>query len=147
VLAQAGIENFATREKMLVQNTLRLRHGTSVEQLRRILDGIRGVLDAERKIESETARIRLVNFGAESIELELFAYVLTANAPEFQAVREDLLLKIATIIEAASSSFAPPTQFIYMDKRDFDALPGAHATRESEFISGARTATMRGGPT
>lgn len=114
VLAQAGIENFATREKILVQTLLRLRYGTSVEQLKGILESIRKLLDDDPRIESGS-RIRLIDFGQQAVELELFAYVLTADIPEFFAVREDLLLKIAGIVEAAGSGFAQPTQFIYMD--------------------------------
>jgi len=41
VLSQANIENFATRDKMLLQTTLRLRYGTTAEQLKAVLDGIR----------------------------------------------------------------------------------------------------------
>ncbi|MET0988537.1 MAG: mechanosensitive ion channel family protein [Steroidobacteraceae bacterium] len=132
VLAQAGIENFATRTKILAQNTLRLRHGTSVEQLRSILDSVRRILQENPKIEHGTSRIRLVNFGAEAIELELFAYVLTGDNPEFLAVREDLLLEIATIVEAAGSGFAMPTQFIYTEgEQDADAQVRTASTRDS----------------
>ena len=82
-LAQSGIENFATREKILAQSTLRLRYGTSVEQLTCILGGIRKVLDESSNLEPASSRIRLVNFGAEAIELEVFAYVLTADFNRF----------------------------------------------------------------
>jgi MscS family membrane protein len=125
VLAQAGIENFATRQKILVQTTLRLRYGTTVEQLRRILDGIGTQLAENPKIETSTSRVRLVNFGDRAVELELFAYVLTADATEFQALREDLLLEIAAIIESSGSGFAQPTQFVYMEREaGADAAPG-----------------------
>jgi MscS family membrane protein len=63
VLAQAGIENFASREKILVQTVLRLRDGTSAQQLERILDGVRELLATSSKIEKASARIRLINFG------------------------------------------------------------------------------------
>jgi MscS family membrane protein len=112
-LAQSGIENFATREKILAQSTLRLRYGTSVEQLTRILAGIRKVLDDSSNIESATSRIRLVSFGAEAIELEVFAYLLTADFNKFLELREQLLLRIASVVEAAGSGFAP-TRFIHM---------------------------------
>jgi MscS family membrane protein len=112
-LAQSGIENFATREKILAQSTLRLRYGTSVEQLTRILAGIRKVLDESSNVESTTSRIRLVNFGAEAIELEIFVYMLTADYNRFLELREELLLRIASVVEAAGSGFAP-TRFIYM---------------------------------
>jgi MscS family membrane protein len=128
VLAQAGIENFATREQILVQTTLRLRYGTSVEQLRRILDGIRRLLAEDSRIEKGTSRIRLVNFSDRAIELELFAYVLTADVPEFLAVREELLLEVAAIVEAAGSGFAQPTQFIYTDTRAGVGAPARAVT-------------------
>jgi MscS family membrane protein len=110
-LAQSGIENFATREKILAQSTLRLRYGTNVEQVTRILGGIRKVLDESSQFESATSRVRLVAFGAEAIELELFAYVLTADFNRFLEIREELLLKIAAVVESAGSGFAP-TRFI-----------------------------------
>ena len=115
VLAQAGIENFATRGKILMQTTLRLRYGTNAEQLRRILDGVRARLAAHPKLERDVSRIRLTNFGEQAVELEIFAYVTTSDYAEFLAVREDLLLEIAGIVEAAGSGFAQPTQFVYMD--------------------------------
>jgi MscS family membrane protein len=121
-LAQAGIENFATREKILAQSTLRLRYGTSVEQVMRILRGIRKLLDESSNVESATSHIRLVNFGAEAIELEVFAYMLTANFDRFLELREELLLRIASIVEAAGSGFAP-TRFIYMQGSEAGAPP------------------------
>ncbi len=135
VLAQEGIENFATRNKILVQTTLRVRYGTSVEQLQSIMDDVRAMLAKSPRIEKETFRIRLVNFGAEAIELELFAYVLTSNVPEFLAVREELLMQIARIVEAGGSAFAP-IRFIYMEES-----PG---TETSVRISAARDSGPRG---
>jgi MscS family membrane protein len=135
VLAQSGIENFATREKILAQSTLRLRYGTSVEQVTRILGDIRKILDESSNLESATSRIRLVNFGAEAIELEVFAYVLTADFNRFLEVREELLLRIASVVEAAGSGFAP-TRFISMQGSEGEARAlvsprGAGARRDS----------------
>jgi len=106
VLSQDTIENFTTRGKILVKTTLRLRYETTTEQLRSILDRTRKLLIGMPEIETETCRIRLVDFGVRSIELELFAYVLTTNYSEFLVVREDLLLQIAEIVEEAGSKFA-----------------------------------------
>lgn len=114
VLAQSGIENFATRRKVLAQGILRLQYGTSVAQLERILAGIRKLLGESPNVEPGTSRIRLVDFGREAIELELFAYLLTADVPEFLAMREKLLLDIAAVVEAEGSGFAP-TRLIYMN--------------------------------
>jgi len=132
VLAQSGIENFATREKILVQTILRLRYGTSVEQLTRILDGVRRLLASGPEIEKESSRIRLVNFGERAIELEIFAYILTADFAEFLGLREGLLLEIAKIVEAAGSAFAQPTEFVYLDgKPGSDAAVAPGLRRDS----------------
>ena len=114
-LSQANIENFTTRRKILVQTNLQLSYGTTAEQLRSVLEGIQKLLKENPKIEAASARIRLVNFGARAIELELFAYVLTPDYMVFLAIREELFLHVAEVVEASGSSFARPTEFIYAE--------------------------------
>jgi MscS family membrane protein len=113
LLAQGSIENFARRSKMPIQSVLRLQYGTTGEQLQAILDGTRQLLVKHPSLDQESARIRLTAFGAQAIELELFAYVATADGLKFLEVREGLLVQIAQIIDASGSAFAVPTQFIY----------------------------------
>ncbi|HOC18400.1 MAG TPA: mechanosensitive ion channel [Vicinamibacterales bacterium] len=108
VLAQSSVENFATRDKILVLSTLRLRYDTTAAQLRQVLGRIRGLLEERPEIEKETARIRLVDFGVYAIELELFAYLLTPDFSKFLALREELLLQVAAIVESSGSGFARP---------------------------------------
>lgn len=152
VLAQAGIENFATREKILLQSLLRLRYGTSVAQVTSILGGIRKILDESANVESATSRIRLVNFGAEAIELEVFAYVLTADFARFLELREELLLRIASVVEAAGSGLAP-TRFIYMHGSEGDASAPVSSRdaatrrdlRPAQYLANATTAGMAAG--
>lgn len=114
ILAQSSLENFATRDKILVQSILRLQYGTTADQLRQVLRAIRTLLEDRPDIEAETARIRLVDFGVRAIELELFAYVLTSDVPTFMEVREELLLQIAAIVESSGTTFAQPA--IVLDK-------------------------------
>jgi len=113
-LAQTGIENFATRRKMAMQATLRLTYATRVDQLKHILRDAQALLRAQPKIEKDTAYLRLINFGAEAIELELFAYFQTSDADEFRLLRETFLLELATLIESAGSALTP-TKFIQLD--------------------------------
>jgi MscS family membrane protein len=108
ILSQESIENFATRGKMLIQTSLRLRYGTSADQVQSVLDGIRVLLREDPELESSTSRVQLVAFSLYAIELEVFAYVLTADFARFLSVREHLLLRIAAIVESAGSAFAQP---------------------------------------
>jgi MscS family membrane protein len=131
VLAQAGIENFASRHKILASTTLRVRYGTTADQLRSILAGLRRLLTENPKIETTRARVRLVNFGERAIEIELFAYVLTADFSEFLAVREDLLLRSTEVVESSGSAFAQPTEFVYLEhKATGDGQPRESVTHD-----------------
>jgi MscS family membrane protein len=111
ILAQESVENFATRQKILARSTLRLRYGTTADQLRSVLTGVRALLQDHPDIETVTSRVRLVDFGDRAIELELFAYILTADMSKFLAVREELLLQIARIVESSGSGFAQPPPY------------------------------------
>jgi MscS family membrane protein len=114
LLSQGSIENYSTRQKILLQSVVRLRYGATCEQLGTALNGMRQLLAGDPSIEQDGARVRLTSFGAQSIEIEMFACVMTADYLKFLEIRESLLLQVARIIEASGAAFAIPTQFIYM---------------------------------
>ena len=72
------------------------------------------MLQAHPKVEKPSAYLRLVNFGVEAIELELFAYLQTADIDEFRVLRENFLLEVATLIESAGSALTP-MKFIQLE--------------------------------
>lgn len=106
VLAQADLENFASRGKILAQHRLRLAYGTPAEQLRTICAQLGALVEAHPRLEHPLSRVRLIEFAPLGIELELYAYVLTSDLPEFLSIREDLLLQAATLVESAGARFA-----------------------------------------
>ncbi|MBO9646720.1 MAG: mechanosensitive ion channel family protein, partial [Pseudacidovorax sp.] len=108
VLAQAEIENFATRDRFLAQHRLRLAYETTADQLRSIREQLAALIDAHPTLEHPLSRVRLVEFGPLGFELEIFAYVLVREMPRFLAVREELLLDAVTIVDAAGARFAEP---------------------------------------
>lgn len=117
LLSQGSIENFASRTKILTKSLVRLRYGTTREQLEAVLDGVRQLLATHPSIDRETARIRLIAFGSQAIELELFAYITTADASRFLEIRESLLVQVARIVESSGTAFALPTDFIQLRSR------------------------------
>jgi len=48
--------------------------------------------------------------------LELFAYGKTGDWAQFTAIRQDVILKIAEIVEASGTRFAAPTQLAYLSR-------------------------------
>jgi len=107
-LAGSSVENFATRAKILLQTQLHLRAATSVAHVRSTLDQIQALLGTHPELEHETSRIRLVDFGADAVLLELSAYVLTSDNTRFLELRQDLLLQIADIVEESGTLLPQP---------------------------------------
>ena len=116
VLAQMQFENIKERPKLLLQQSFSLRIETRVEQLRFVLDGVQQMLDEDPAIESESSRLRVTNFAGAAFELELFAFVKTGDFREFTGFRQEIILEIAGIVEAAGTRFAAPTQLTYHAK-------------------------------
>ena len=48
--------------------------------------------------------------GTYSLDIEIFAYVLTKDGDEFMKIQQDLYLRILDAVEAAGTALALPTQ-------------------------------------
>jgi len=114
--AHMQLENFSTRGKILYHPEIRLRYGTTSDQVRYILIEIRKLLYANPKIPSNPARIRLEEFGPSSLNLRIFAYIDVTAYGEFLEVAEDLNLRIMDLVEQAGAAFALPSQTLYMER-------------------------------
>jgi MscS family membrane protein len=128
-LAQMQFGNLTGRSKLLIQQTFALRIETEVDQLRFIMDRVQTMLHEHPAIEAGTSRIRVTRFVGAAFELELVAYGTTGDWPKFTAIRQDVILKIAEIVEASGTRFAAPTQLAYLS-RD----PGLDAQKASDFV-------------
>ena len=129
MLAQMQFENMKARPKLLINQTFSLRIETQAEQLRLVLQRVQNMLDEHPAIESGS-RIRVASFAGAAFGLELFAYGKTGDWAEFTIIRQDVILKIAEIVEAAGTAFAAPTQLTYLssdaavDRKNADAAAG-----------------------
>jgi len=104
------IENFAVRDKIFLNPKLSLRGGTTPEQIRAIILALRGVLLNHLMVDPNPARVRFIGIGQWSLDIEIFAYIKTANFDEFLVVQEELLLSFLDEIAKAGSALAIPAQ-------------------------------------
>jgi MscS family membrane protein len=111
--SQMQLENFTRRDRMLFRTTLGLRYETTSEQLRYTLARLRELLIAHPMVSPDPLRVRFVNFGAYSLDVEIFAYILSADYNTHLGIVEDLNLRIMDVIEEAGTGFAFPSQTTY----------------------------------
>jgi MscS family membrane protein len=115
-LATMNLENLSRRDKILFNTKLGLRYETSPDQMRYVLVQVRRLLYEHPKVETEGARNRFIAFDQSALTLEIFCYILTRDNDEFLAIREDILLRIMDIIDAAGTGFAFPSQTVYLGR-------------------------------
>ena len=114
--AQRELESYTARDRMRIHAILGLRYETTPDQLRYALVGLRRILRTHPRVSPDPARVRFVGFGAYSLDLEVFAYVTTADYGEFLELREGIYLQMMDAIEEAGTSFAFPSQTLYLGR-------------------------------
>jgi MscS family membrane protein len=119
--SKARLENYSVRGKIWYRPRIRLRYETTPDQVRYILVEIRKLLYAHPKIHQDPARIRFVQFGDYSLDLDIFAYVDTTDYGEFLEIAEDVNLRIMDVIKAAETELAISAQIEYkIDKEPLE---------------------------
>jgi MscS family membrane protein len=115
-LADMQLINWAKCDRMLITTTIGLRYETDPDQLRYVLVKFREMLHAHPKIDPETVRVRFAGYGVSSLDIGVRVYALTHEWNEFHAIREDIYLRMNDIVRKSGSSFAFPSQTLYMGR-------------------------------
>jgi len=116
-LADTRVESFGLRDRIRLATTLQLSYGTSAGQLRAVLAGVERALRSQPRLWPGEVRVRFVALGTYSLDVEVMAWFETADFPEFQAIRQELLLRFLEEVEKAGTAFAYPTQTVELRDR------------------------------
>jgi len=138
------ITNYSLRDKCFFHHVLGVRYETTPDQFEGLLNELRRRIAAHPMVEetsdmpdqfegllnelrrriaahpmveetSDMPRVRLLKFGASSLDIDLRAYVLTTNFTEFLSVQEELLLEVIRVVEEAGSGIAFPSVTTYLN--------------------------------
>ena len=112
LFSSTTLENFSQRDKMLFHLTLNLKRDTTPSQVRTLLDSITHTLKRP-DIEIGPIPVRFVGVGTYSLDVEIFAYVLTPDYDQFLQTQQELFLAILDEVETAGTALAVPTQAYY----------------------------------
>ena len=128
------LENFSRRDKVWFHPMLNLRRDTHPDQVRSVLEAIRRILTEHPKVEEGRLPVRFVGAGSYSLDVEVFAYIRTADYDEFLQIQQDLLLKILDAISAAGTALAIPTQASV----SYSDLPNDRGPAQNGEVAGSR---------
>jgi MscS family membrane protein len=109
-IANMTLENFSSRDKFWFHPIPALSYRTTSTQLYAVLERIRRLLQETPHLETASIRVRLLQLGPSSLDVEIFAYVLASDWNQFLSIQEFLLLRIIDCIESSGVQFAFPLQ-------------------------------------
>jgi MscS family membrane protein len=104
------LENISIRDKIWFHPTLNLRRDTKSTQLLEVLTSVGKILTENSQVEVGKLPVRFIGVGAYSLDVEVMAYVKTADYDEFLKLQQELLLKMLQAVESAGTALAVPLQ-------------------------------------
>ena len=112
-----ALENISGRDKIWFHPVLALRRDTTAEQLSNVLSACHKILMDHPKMEIGNLPVRFIAVGTYSLDVEVTAYVTTADYDEFLAIQQDVLLQMLQAVEQAGTALAVPLQESVAGKR------------------------------
>ncbi len=117
-LSDNAVTNFSAMTHRRIYWTIGVEYRSSVAQLRRIRDEIEAyVLDSPEfaKPPEVATFVRIDRFSDSSIDIMLYCFTKTTDWGDWLEIKERLACKIKNIVEGAGSSFAFPSQSLYVE--------------------------------
>jgi MscS family membrane protein len=101
VFAGMNLENFAVRDKMLLNPAFTIKRTTSKERIRQLMSDLSGMLGRSKLVEVGPTPVRISGYSAASFTIEVFAYILTPDLDEYYKYRSELYLAIDEVVTAS----------------------------------------------
>jgi len=116
IVANSPIENYSRRGIRRIKMHIGLTYGTNSTQLLEIKTRIEEMLKSHEGIsQKDSLMVYFDNFGDSSLDIFIYTFTNTANWAKYLETREDINVKIMQIVEECGSSFAFPSQSIYVE--------------------------------
>jgi len=117
IVANNPIENFSRRGVRRIKMRIGITYGTSSQQITQIVEEIKYMLHTHDGIsKKETLLVNFESFGDSALNIFIYTFTSTANWAKYLDTREDVHIKIMKIVEDNNSSFAFPSQSIYVEQ-------------------------------
>lgn len=113
--ANIALENPSRMTHRRIYETIGVRY-CDVKALSAILSDVKKMLQTHDDIDAtQTMIVNFNQFGASSLDFFIYTFTKTTNWIEFHEVKQDVLLKVAEIIDRHGAEVAFPTQTLHID--------------------------------
>ena len=116
IIANAAITNWSRMSNRQVKMDIGLVYSTTSDQFETILMNIKTFISEDNRVDdSVTEMVHLVAFNASSVDINLYYFTKTTDWVLWRGIIEEHMLAFMTIVADAGSSFAFPSQSIYVE--------------------------------
>ncbi len=121
-LSDAAVTNFSRMTHRRIYWMVGVEYRTTTEQLKIIRDEIMEYLSKNDDFDKDvTTFVRIDSFGASSIDIMIYCFTKTTDWGTWLAIKEEFAFKVKEIVEEkAGTSFAFPSQSVYIESLPFD---------------------------
>lgn len=110
------VENATRMSNRRINETIGIRYD-DLGKMRSIINDVSLILSDNASIDqSQKAKVYFKTFSASSCDFFIYAFTLTKDWEEFLSIKQDILLKVAEIIEKHEAEIAYPTTTIFINK-------------------------------
>lgn len=113
-LSEMRAETFAARDRIRLLANLGLARETTAAQMRAVLAGIDAALKSQAKTWPDGVSVRFTEVQDSALNVEVMAWLATADWNEFTLLRQELLLRFLEVVEGAGTALAFPTRTVHV---------------------------------
>lgn len=108
------IINYSAMTKRKIEFYLRITQDASTYDIKAVVDGIKKIIEEDEIFDHSSYVVRFTDFGEWSLNIYVYSLVRTTDAAKFQAIREDLNIKIMRLLDDLNIEIARPSQTVYI---------------------------------
>jgi MscS family membrane protein len=115
-IMDANVTNWSRLAKRRLNMTLGLSYSSSPDQILSVVQAIREMLRGHELIQTDSVTVQFVEFSENALDLTIICFI---NAPvwaDFQAARQDINLRIMTILTERGVEVAFPSRTLYIEQ-------------------------------
>ena len=115
IFSSVAVENPSRMNNRRIYETIGIRYG-DVAVMGRIVADVKAMLESHEAIDlSRTLMVNFVACGPSSLDFFIYAFTKTTDWATFHAIKQEVLLKVLSIISAQGAEVAFPTRTLLLD--------------------------------
>ena len=110
------VENATRMSNRRINETIGIRYD-DLNKMKDIIQDVNNILENNIDIDqTQKAKVFFKSFSASSCDFFIYAFTITKDWEEFLRIKQDVLLKVAEIIEKHNAEIAYPTTTVFINK-------------------------------